>query len=71
LFGYHHFERGGLGFQFPACVFIFELYTQLMIPIKGFGFFMVWARALVDFAVVLDDLLSSLLNPVQLFLLFG
>jgi hypothetical protein len=42
-----------------------------MIPVKGFGFFMVRAHALVDFAVVLDDLLSSLLDPVQFFLLFG
>jgi hypothetical protein len=64
-FACHHFQRDGLFFQFLSLVFTFKFYTQLMIPIKGFGFFVVRARALVDFAVVLDDLLSSLLDPVS------
>ena len=62
--GCHHFQAGVFGFQFLAFVFVFKLDTQLVIPVKGFGLFMVRALPQVNFPVVMDDLLGSLLNPV-------
>ena len=60
----HDLQTRGLGFQFPAHVLFFKFYAELVILFKGFRFFMVGTHALIDFAVVIDDLLGPLLNPV-------
>ena len=59
----------GYRFHLFLGLFLFQLHAELMFQIKGLGFFMVRTPAVIDLAVVVDDLLGSLLDPVK-FLFF-
>jgi hypothetical protein len=62
----HRLKTCGRRFHLSLGFFLLQFHAELVFGIKGLGFFMVWTPTVVDLAIVVDDFLGSLLDPVKL-----
>ena len=66
----HRLKTCGHRFHLFLGLVLLQFHAELVFGVKGLGFFMVWTPTMVDLAIVVDDFLGSLLDPVKLLFFF-